>query len=368
MAKDYNTETPLRPEQVREMIKPRAAVAPKPITIRHHLQVAGTDEAPEAHVKVLRRGPHGGHASSLFDYDITVEVNGVRVDQRAQPGAVEVRTFRRRELRSAQAVPTQPHDPFIPDHLTMTSFPEPIGSPRPAPARAVDPQRRVPTTVFSPDERKVYQDTAYPWGTIGRVESPRGVGSGVMVGPRHLLTVSHIVDWHVPSGAGWLRFTPGYFNGGQPFGQALATQIYAYVHEDGGGINSHEQFDFVIAVLDTRIGDACGWMGSRPYIDVWDGLPVWWHAGYPAGLTRTQRPIYQSQIALDGDNQQADEHQAILHRGDVESGQSGGPMFAWFDAGPCAVAVQSWHNDATNGASGGRDLDALLTQAKADHP
>jgi hypothetical protein len=71
---------------------------------------------------------------------------------------------------------------------------------------------------------------------------------------------------------------------------------------------------------------------------------------------------------MDGDNAQGDAHEAIFHRGDVETGQSGGPIFAWFDKGPCAVAVQSWHNATTNGASGGSDLIALLQQAINENP
>ena len=31
-----------------------------------------------------------------------------------------------------------------------------------------------------------------------------------MIGPRHLLTVSHVIDWSGPAGfaADWVRFTP----------------------------------------------------------------------------------------------------------------------------------------------------------------
>jgi hypothetical protein len=40
-----------------------------------------------------------------------------------------------------------------------------------------------PTTVFQPDDGQVFQDTSYPWGTIGLVETARENSSGVVIGP-----------------------------------------------------------------------------------------------------------------------------------------------------------------------------------------
>src|SRR5882724_8016020 len=50
-----------------------------------------------------------------------------------------------------------------------------------------------PTTVFNPDERYTFSDTAFPWCTSGKVETEAGWGSGVMIGPRHMMTASHVV-------------------------------------------------------------------------------------------------------------------------------------------------------------------------------
>ena len=42
--------------------------------------------------------------------------------------------------------------------------------------------------------------------------------------------------------------------------------------------------DYVVLVLDRRMGDTCGWMGSRTYSDSWDGGSYWRHIGYPGDL------------------------------------------------------------------------------------
>ena len=53
-----------------------------------------------------------------------------------------------------------------------------------------------PTTIFAPDGRRAYYDTTYPWRCLVRIVTPRGwSGSGVLIGPRHVLTASHSVDW-----------------------------------------------------------------------------------------------------------------------------------------------------------------------------
>ena len=85
------------------------------------------------------------------------------------------------------------------------------------------------------------------------------------MGPRHVMTASHVVNWGPNNTAGWLKFTPMYLDGDEPFGSAYATTIYWWNKADGSdGINSVEvAFDYVMCVLTTRLGDITGWMGSR---------------------------------------------------------------------------------------------------------
>jgi hypothetical protein len=141
--------------------------------------------------------------------------------------------------------------------------------------------RRVATTIFGADDRRAFRDPSYPWSTVGLVQTDRGSGSGTMIGPRHLLTVSHVIDWAAPPGyaADWVRFTPSFYDGGAPFGEAYGIHICWYLKEDGDGFISGDEgnFDYVVVVLDRRLGDTTGWMGARGYDDDWDDLAVWSH-------------------------------------------------------------------------------------------
>lgn len=224
-------------------------------------------------------------------------------------------------------------------------------------------------TIFGPDNRRVYYSTAYPWRCVGKVETPLGSGSGVMVGPRHLLTCSHVVDWRPGGGAGWIKFTPMYYNGSAPYGSAWGVRVYSKVKVAGPTIDAHEgRFDYVAVVLDRTIGQATGWMGTKSYSDSWDGQPYWTHAGYPGDLTGGQRPTYQTGIALDGDFWTPDNAERIEHQGDVWPGQSGGPFWGYWSGQPYAVATQSGQTAQRNSASGGSDLVDLVIRARNEHP
>ena len=227
------------------------------------------------------------------------------------------------------------------------------------------------TTVFPPEDRFTFSDTAYPWSTVGRVDVSGGYASGVMVGPRHLLTVSHAMNWQSGNSIGWVRFRPSYFDGNAPFGDAWAIRWYAYKKVFGPTIDRSEgRQDYVVLVLDRRIGDTTGWMGSRTYSDSWDGSAYWRHIGYPGDLAGGQRPSYERDIALDGSFWDGASHQRIWHQGDVWPGQSGGPFFAWWsgESFPRVVSVQSGENSDENSASGGSRMVDLIIRARNEFP
>lgn len=224
-------------------------------------------------------------------------------------------------------------------------------------------------TIFGIDQRKVYYSTAYPWRCVGRVDTAIGPASGVMIGPRHLLTCGHVIDWKANNKTGWIKFTPMYYNGATPYGSAYGKLTYYKYKVSPPTIDSTEsQYDYVVVVLDRAIGNNTGWMGAKAYTDAWDGKPYWTHAGYPGDLTGCQRPIYQTNIALDGDDRITDQHQPIYHKGDIWPGQSGGPFWAYWNGAPYVVATQSAHNPSINIASGGGDLLDLVVRARREHP
>jgi hypothetical protein len=149
------------------------------------------------------------------------------VGDRALPRALKGKETKREKRRITEDQLANQLTGFIPDHLGFNATPkqllQSIKSIRPA-----NSNRRVATTTFAPDNRRAFQDTTYPWCTVGLVETNRGTGSGVMIGARHLLTVSHVIDWSAPAGfaADWVRFTPSFFDGNAPFGEAYGEHIY----------------------------------------------------------------------------------------------------------------------------------------------
>jgi len=268
-------------------------------------------------------------------------------------------------------------DGYLPDHLPLNPIPARIARSLKVPrymsadtGRTGRDQARV-TTLFAPDDRYTFSDTSFPWCTVGRVDTAGGVASGVMIGPRHMLTVSHAMVWLSGNRAGWVRFRPSHFDGSAPFGEAWATRWYAYRKVVGPNLSRAEsREDYVVLVLDRRLGNTTGWMGSRTYSDSWDRGTYWRHIGYPGDLAAAERPSYERDIALDGSGADSDSHKRAFHKGDVWVGQSGGPFFAWWsgESWPRVVAVQSGETSSNNLAAAGSRLVNLIIQARADHP
>lgn len=265
--------------------------------------------------------------------------------------------------------------PFTPNHLDLQPNPSVLSKDLVTPAffkETADEDDKFgyqATTIFPPDNRIVFNNTSYPWSCFGRVDTPIGVGSGVMIGPRHLLTVSHVIQWNNNNTTGWIQFRPAFFAPSAPFGEAWGILTYYKVKVQGPTIDWYEgMYDYVCVVLDRHLGNTTGWLGSRGYTDSWDGTPYWAHVGYPGDLTAANRPIFQGSIPLDGSFWESDSHESMSHRGDVWPGQSGGPFFAWWSDGPYSVAVQSGQNSSENTASGGQDMVDLVIRARNDNP
>lgn len=236
-----------------------------------------------------------------------------------------------------------------------------------------------PTTLFNPDERYTFSDTSFPWCTSGKVETEAGWGSGVMIGPRHMMTASHVVVWKPGNTCGWIKFTPLKFDSSEPFGHAFATLVYSWNKADGSdGLNLTEgAFDYVVCVLDSPLGNVTGWMGSRGYDTGWDGGDYWGHIGYPQDLSGGTRPSfigYQDFINETSASLNGRSSFRIRHEIDVIPGQSGGPYFGFWsgEAWPRVVAIQSGQNlggpGGDNTSGGGNPLSELINFARNANP
>ncbi|WP_300566914.1 trypsin-like peptidase domain-containing protein [Flavobacterium sp.] len=283
-----------------------------------------------------------------------VEAIGVKVLEKGARAAMEIPPYCPDQLDQVFNLKADKEGSKKPKFIDRETFMQPEGS----------------RTIFGPDQRTVYNSTAYPWGCVGRVETALGYASGVMIGPRHVLTCCHVIDFKADGSTGWLKFSPMYYNGpNATFGTANAIKIYYKYKVQGPTIDSTEgQYDYSVIVLDRNIGNTTGWMGAKAYSDSWDGQVLWTHAGYPMDLTGAQRPVYQNSISFDGDNVTTDAHEAIYHQADIWPGQSGGPFWGYWGGTPYAVAVQSWQNASTNAASGGSNLLDLVNKARTEFP
>ncbi|HMF92392.1 MAG TPA: hypothetical protein VKL40_17230 [Candidatus Angelobacter sp.] len=319
-----------------------------------------------------------GGTKTAASQGVQIKIANFKPGEHVFPPSVPVKGFETLGNKSPKLAQALHSDGFLPGHLALRPQPHALPkelerAPRFAALGPGIPRKRgfQATTIFPPDNRRVFRDTSYPWSTCGRVDSPLGQGSGTMVGPRHLLTVSHIIQWNSDGTAGWVRFRPAFFDGSAPFGEAWATTTYFKYKVNGPTIDFIEgMYDYVCIVLDHPIGNLTGWMGSRGYTDGWDGGNYWSHVGYPGDLTGGNRPTFQGGIALDGYWWEFDSHEAMSHQADVWPGQSGGSFFGWWsgESFPRVVATQSSQNSSENNASGGQDLVDLIIRARNEHP
>src|SRR6185312_1849625 len=142
-------------------------------------------------------------------------------------------------------------------------------------------------TIFGTDDRYLFQDTSFPWRITGKVRTAGGWGSGTMIGPRHVLTASHVVNWNSDGrgAVGWATFTPGYFDGRGPWGEIGVEEIVFWEQAPGSLSDQETAFDYVVLITSTRIGDTIGYAGARAYDGGWNGGSYWQYIGYPGELS-----------------------------------------------------------------------------------
>jgi len=202
---------------------------------------------------------------------VNVLVKTNQIGQRFFPPSVKTIGLDMKKLRSRK-LNERRSSPFKPDHLAMRPLPKRLPKKLEVRRGWVRPEGQEdnlgePSTIFAPDTRYEFSDTSYPWCTCGRVEKAGGYGSGVLVGPRHMVTASHVINWLPNNTAGWVKFTPLQFDTSEPFGFAYAIRTYFWQRVDSSdGISSNEAaFDYVVCVLDRSFEKTNGWMGYRAY-------------------------------------------------------------------------------------------------------
>ncbi len=252
--------------------------------------------------------------------------------------------------------------------------------------------------------RYQFNDRSFPWCTFGRVSaqtySPDPAsswhGTGVMIGPRHVLMSNRIVRWNREGGdAGWVTFTPAYFHGQAPFGTAYAEKVVYWrqlVDPTPPVRDEHlHALDYSVCILNRRIGDLTGWVGWQDtYNAAWNSMPWWSMVGYSKDFANGEVPVFQDQVrVLDARKPAGTDPpgQALVLENNARGGpplfwEVGGPVFGWWhppEPWPRVVGVHvgstgpktpitepiDW---GTSLAAGGLALSWLIQQARAAFP
>jgi V8-like Glu-specific endopeptidase len=184
------------------------------------------------------------------------------------------------------------------------------------------------------------------------------------VGPNHVLTASHVVNWSVPGGVNGV--VEVHRAGATVSAISAITRVFAFTRVTGS--IGWTELDEDYAVLETAdaIGDRFGWLGTRRYSSGWDGDPYWYNLGYPGDVGNSRWPTWQRGKWLDEHAWDFGSARAMDTNADINPGNSGGPMFAWWDEGPYVVAVVSAHDpdDQENYCAGGSDIVRLVRTAR----
>lgn len=346
-----------------------------------------TEEVPSnAVAEVERRWIRSGRRTSValkrssrYGKSVSLVLPVSQVGNIIEPPGMKGEGVTRARLRAVQRRRKLPPDTgYRPAHLDLRFAPKLVEPPR---RKRIRRGRGIPNAVFPPDARYIFRDTSFPWCTTGRVDTAGGSCSGTMIGRRLMVTGSHCVQW-TSSGAGWIKFTPSYYNGSSPFGVAWGTRVIYWLRADGSdGLSDTETaFDYVIIVLDRNMGDLTGYAGYRTYSSSWNRGSYWQQIGYPGDLSGAQRPAFFGGGAIRTVQSRSTGGQTgyvLGHFMDTSGGHSGGPYWGWWGSEPwprlvgtdsTSPARPGSGTSGDNEAGGGPGLSNLITYARSNYP
>ena len=273
---------------------------------------------------------------------VSTEGDRLRIYVESESGGLPARSndrvkpvgLRARDLKSVRlprdgdgTVPSGARTKFVPGRAKRAGLPIPKD----------DKDRDLGGTIFGNDDRYLYNDHSFPWRTVGQVRTSAGRCTGTTIGPRLVLTASHCVNWDGDGGAGWISFSPGYFDGDRPWGEFFATDVIYWIQNPGSLTDEETAFDYVVLVLEERIGDVVGYPGYRTYRRSWNDGEFWQYTGYPRELSSGERPAFQNDCVISsvGPESRSSLDAFVLgHFNEFTPGQSGGAIWGWWGSEP----------------------------------
>lgn len=140
-------------------------------------------EIPEALLEFTLPVPYGARIEAVRDENqengLKVAVHGVKLGERFVRPSVRGTVLRRERAGRSRVAPGEPIAlaGYLPDHLPLKPVPTRVEKrlrvrPRLNLFEARRRSVKYTTTVFKPENRYTFNDTAFPWCTVGRVDTP----------------------------------------------------------------------------------------------------------------------------------------------------------------------------------------------------
>jgi V8-like Glu-specific endopeptidase len=264
----------------------------------------------------------------------------------------------------------------LPDWSGITYHPKIAGLPTAKSFRRNKGKKVTPHYVFGADDRQIYYPNSYPWRCVGKVLVwnnpmsifPTSVGTGALVGRNVVLTASHIVPW----GTQWrMQFIPAYYDGASLLGSNVSSFVIS-----ARGYKDHGQGDdMAVLRLSVPLGDSLGFFGCQLYRDAWEDGNYWTKCGYPSAVASGSRPSRVTWFPIIDDDNDGNGVE-LEYRADATPGDSGGPVFGWWNDGfPYVIGTHSGSEEEyefpfsiikNNVAAGGLALSNLIGWARAN--
>lgn len=196
----------------------------------------------------------------------------------------------------------------------------------------------------------------FPHALDKRTSPVRCVGSGVLIGPNHVLTAGHNIYDH--GRGGWAQeiiFTPAQHKEHKPYGEAKGIILRTFKGWVQGGGEGYD-YDMGLIILETALGYQTGWMSLLETEEAFLGLrPTLTIAGYPYegiklktqdGVTKVKvAKMYKHSAPL-----KESQKMRLLYEINTLKGQSGSPIISYIESinNICVLGIHTHGSTSAN--------------------